>query len=484
LTAPDILEQPPTRRRKAIGVVLGGLLVGLVLAYLTASGLWPVSLVLILAYPAFLLLHRRPLVVIPIWLLTGPLIAVTQSPAVRALFWVAHRGLPLAALIAVVVSRIVGDRDKAFPRLGLPELMMGGYVVVTTLSVLYRSLEPFVTGILMYDRIVIPMLLYLVIRLVEPGPSELRGLVPVFAFILLFETLVGALSWVAPGVLPSYWLNHQGLRTVGSLSEVNLYGTTVLTAGLFLFYGSMASRRGGRFLLGIGLFGLSLFMAFFTFSRASWLAALAVMLGLLLLRPKQVGKFLLVGLTALVLLVGSGALDQQLEFADQRLLSEQSANSALSRLPVVVASVRMFNERPIIGWGYENFDRYDYQFQGPFANLIFPDRDHASHNLWLTILSEQGLVGFILYVGPALYWLVLTKRNYAKLPTEGYLGRNLVVVAWLAILSHVIVNNFTRMQLPFGFGLYWIMLGLIASTVYRFSGNGASDEVTRLPASA
>ncbi len=469
-------------RRKSAILLGGGAAAGVVLAYLIAVGLWPLAVVLVLAYPGFLLLHRRPLIVVPIWLFMGPLITVTESSAVRALFWLIHRGLPLAALIAVIFSRVVGHRQRPLPRLGLPELMMAGYVVVTVASILYRSPDPSVIGILMYDRVVAPMILYLVIRLAEPGPREMRGLMPVFAFVLLFETLVGALSWVAPGVLPGYWLNHQGIRTVGSLSEVNLYGTTVITAGLFLFYGAMASRKGGRFLLGMSFFALGLFMAFFTFSRASWLAALLVVLGLLLLRPKQVGIFLFAGLTVLSLVVASGVLDDQLEFADQRLLSDQSANSALSRLPVVVASVRMFNERPIIGWGYENFDRYDYQFQGPFANLIFPDRDHSSHNLWLTLLSEQGLVGFILYLGPTFYWLVQTKRTYRKLPAEGYIGRNLVVVSWLAILSLFVVNNFTRMQLPFGFGLYWILLGLVASTVNRFRGNLAEDEVTLLPA--
>lgn len=470
-------------RRKSAALLLVGALVGIFLAYLIAIGLWPFVLVLVLAYPGFILLHRRPQVVVPIWLFMGPLIAVTESPAVRAVFWFVHRGLPLAALMAVILSRVVGDRVKPLPRLGLPEVMMGAYVLMTAASILYMSLEPVAVSYLMYDRILAPMMLYLVIRLAEPGAREMRRLMPIFAFVLLFETAVGALSWIAPGVLPGYWLNHQGARTVGSLSEVNLYGATVLIAGLFLFYGAMASRKAGRFLLGIGLFGLALFMAFLTFSRASWLAAVVVMLGLLLLRPKRVGVFLVVAMVSVSLLVVSGAIDEQLEFADQRLLSAQSANSALTRLPVVVASVRMVNERPIFGWGYENFDRYDYQFHGSFANLIFPQEDHASHNLFLTTLAEQGLVGFILYMGPAFYWLVQTKRNYRRLPTDGYISRHLVGIAWLGILAIIVVNNFTRMQLPFGFGLYWILLGLVASTVHRFRMTSLDDQEPGLPAS-
>lgn len=461
---------------KRAGLAAAGVMVGLLAALLLARGLWPFVIVALFAYPGFLLLHRRPIIVIPIWLFMGPLITVTQSPAVRAVFWVIHRGLPLAALIAVLVSHTIGRRDRRLPKLGLPELLMGGYVVATLVSILYRSLEPLTVTYLAYDRVMAPMMLYLVIRLAEPGEQELRRLMPVFAFVLIFETVVGALSWVAPGVLPGYWLNHQGSRTVGSLSEVNLYGSTVLISGLFLLYGAIASRKQGRMFLGMGLFALALFMAFFTFSRASWLAASVVVLGLLLYRPRQIGIFLVSAASILLLLGSSGALDEQLELADRRLLSEQSANSALSRLPVVVASVRMFNERPIIGWGYENFDRFDYQFHGAFGNLIFPDRDHASHNLWLTLVSEQGLVGLILFTGPVVYWLVQTRRHFHRLPNAGYVSRTLVVVSWLGIAALVVVNNFTRMQLPFGFGLYWILLGLIASMIHRFRPGRFEDE--------
>lgn len=461
---------------KRVGLAVAGILAGLLAALLLERGLWPFVLVAVFAYPVFLLLHRKPLVVLPIWLFMGPLITVTQSPAVRAVFWLVHRGLPLAALIAVLVSQTVSHRDRGLPKLGLPEVMMGGYVIVTLGSILYRSLEPLAVTYLMYDRVLAPMMLYLVIRLAEPGERELRRLIPVFAFVLIFETVVGTLSWVAPGALPSYWLNHQGSRTTGSLSEVNLYGATVLISGLFLLYGAIASRRQGKMYLGMGLFALSLFMAFFTFSRASWLAAVVVVLGLLIFRPKQIGVFLLFGASILFLLVSSGALDEQLELADRRFLSEQSTNSALSRLPVVVASVRMFNERPIIGWGYENFDRFDYQFHGSFGNLIFPERDHASHNLWLTLLAEQGLVGFVLFTGPVFYWLVRTRRHFGRLPDAGYMSKTLVVVSWLGIVALVVVNNFTRMQLPFGFGLFWISLGLIASTVHRFRPGRFEDE--------
>lgn len=53
-------------RKKGAALLVVGALVGVLLAYLIAIGLWPFVLILVLAYPGFVLLHRRPLIVIPI----------------------------------------------------------------------------------------------------------------------------------------------------------------------------------------------------------------------------------------------------------------------------------------------------------------------------------------------------------------------------------------------------------------------------------
>ena len=76
-------------------------------------------------------------------------------------------------------------------------------------------------------------------------------------------------------------------------------------------------------------------------------------------------------------------------------------------------------------------------------------------------------MGLALYCGPAVWWLARTKSRWRYLPTHGIMGRNLIGALWLVIAGHFIVNNFSRMQVPFGFGIYWLTLGLIASLVSR-----------------
>jgi hypothetical protein len=44
-------------------------------------------------------------------------------------------------------------------------------------------------------------------------------------------------------------------------------------------------------------------------------------------------------------------------------------------------------------------------------------------------------------------------------------SRKLVGIMWLALLAHVVVNNFSNMKVVYGLGLWWLTLGLIASLV-------------------
>jgi O-antigen ligase len=125
----------------------------------------------------------------------------------------------------------------------------------------------------------------------------------------------------------------------------------------------------------------------------------------------------------------------------------------------------MFEAKPVTGWGFGNIDLYDRQFQGRVGELFVPDKDHASHNLYLTILAEQGLIGIVLYLGPVLILLAKTPAAYRALSREGPTGRSWLVVLWLIPAMHFVVNNFSNMKVPFGLGLYWLSIGLIAGIV-------------------
>jgi len=440
---------------------------GAAVAWLVAADAWYVAVALLLSVPLVVVANRNPMIAITVWLVVMPLVVETDSGATRRLFWLVHRAMPLGMVLLLVVTASGAIATRRLPRLGLPEALMGAYVVVSTLSIAYTSNAPVATFYTLYDRVIAPMCLYLVVRLAAPGEAQIRRLGPV-VFLLLMQTAIAIVSWSAPGMLPAAWLGKVGERTVGSLRSPDVFGTTMIFCAMFLLQAAMTARSSAPRVRGILLFSIAMVMTFMTFSRASWLAGAVALFGAMLVYRGFVKQLVVILLLAVPVVIASGVLEEQLDFARARLTSQESEYTALSRLPVLYAAVRMFEDKPVLGFGYENFDRYDRAYQQRVGNLVYPDdKDLSSHNLYLTTLAEQGIVGFALLLGAPFVWLTRTLSRVRKMPRAGFANQRFVAAMWLVVTAHIVVNNFSRMQSPFGFGMWWLTLGLIATVVDR-----------------
>lgn len=457
-----------TRFSKAHLLLLGlfGLSLCTVVAYLVVSDLWMFAAALVAALPIFVLLHRYPLTGVFVWLLLAQFLVATSGGAIRQVYWLIHRALPPITIGIILLSYMLRIHQRKLPRFGGAELLMAGYLIVTQLSVIYLSDDVMANTYYIYDRIFVPICLYLLVRLMRPTNNDMRRLIPCLIFILLAQSAIGILSWTVPQALPSAWLGRVGTRTTGSLQAYSVFTCTAITCGLLILQSAQnhtISPKRRRFYY--ALFALAYCMIFFSFSRGSWLAGLVVFSGLGLIYREFILRFVLITIPLVVILLSFGLLSAQAEWASQRFYSDNSEEAALSRLPIYYASYRMFEEKPLLGWGYGNFDRFDRLFQERVGDLINPVKDHASHNLYLTIVAEQGLVGIFFYLMPVAWWLVRSIRAYPKLPTEGFWNRKLLVIFWLLLVFHFIVNNFSNMRVVYGLGLWWMTLGFIGAMV-------------------
>ena len=184
-------RRQPLRAGLLLAAAMAG---GAVLAYLLVGGQIVIALTLLLAFPAFLVLQRYPVAVIGIWLLAAQfLTANEEGSSGRSVYWLVHRALPVVAVLAVVATQLIRFNSRALPRLGWPELAMVGYVIFSALSIAFTSTDIQATLYLLFDRVVIPMCLYLLVRLLEPGERELRMLLPILGFVLISQSVIGTL---------------------------------------------------------------------------------------------------------------------------------------------------------------------------------------------------------------------------------------------------------------------------------------------------
>lgn len=454
----------------ALGLILLGMSLSVAIAHLVVNGQWHFALGLIVAIPTGILLHQYPFLSLIVWLFLTPFLVSTDSGSIRKVYWIIHRALPLATLGVIILSSLFRAHRFKLPKLGWAEAAMAGYVIVSVLSILYLNDDVKATLIHYYDRILIPMCLYLLVRLLHPGEKAMRWLVPVLTFIVISQSIIGLLSWIAPQLLPSPWLGRAGTRTEGSFSAYSVFTSTMAFCGLFILHAAINEKLKIRRIWYVSLFSLTILMIFFSFSRGSWLAGVLIILGLICLYPKFMLRYSIIVIPVIMLILSGGYMSDHLNWARQRFYSEQSKEAAGSRLPIYYASYRMFEAKPLFGWGFGNFDRYDRQFQTGIGEFT-AQKDHASHNVYLTLIAEQGIIGFSLFILPAFWWLVQTLKGWSNIPRHDFINRNLIFVFWLVILFHFVVNNFSNMRVVFGLGMWWITLGLIASTVnsYRTS---------------
>jgi O-antigen ligase len=191
------------------------------------------------------------------------------------------------------------------------------------------------------------------------------------------------------------------------------------------------------------------------------------------LYPKQTIGWTLVVL-AIVYLLSSSVLEDEIAWASERLTAETSVED---RIIGNNASIEMIKAKPLFGWGYGNYDLFDRLFRTRVADI--PARgEGTSHNTYLTIMAETGLMTLFLLIFPVGYWLLASRKAWRWLPHTGFWSRSLLIVLWLVILDHVIVSNFMDMIRfnQFGTTVFWMVLALIATVVYpHLSSRGRTE---------
>jgi O-antigen ligase len=452
--------------------LLLGLALAALLGYLIATENWYFAILVAVGLPAVYLFLRQPLLAIMLWVLLIPYFVVTPSSTLRLIYWLLHRTMIPAALIAVVAAPLLGIGTTKRIRFGRAELAMLAFLALTSISILLQSEDPARAAIQLYDKLFVPFCAYWLVRLAAPDEREITAFLWVALFTLVAQFTIGLLGWFAPELLPGRWAYRaQGLqRGVGTLQAAAVYTSALIFLGLLLYQYAMncGSRRIRNLLLLI--IGLAAFSVLMSFSRDSWLGGLAVCTGLLVIYPKPTLR-LAAAIILVVSILGATILGPEIAWGYTRLASDKSQQSAESRLVTNYALLRMIAAKPLHGWGYNSYKLYSPEFTTDVFALSGEGREeNPSHNTFLTIASELGISGLLLYFVPVVWWLAVSIRVRRRMPRTGFWSWRLVVVLWLVLLHIFIVSNFMDMVRFHSFGttVWWMVLGLIAAITYPF----------------
>ncbi len=216
----------------------------------------------------------------------------------------------------------------------------------------------------------------------------------------------------------------------------------------------------------------------FSYSRASWLSLMVAAAGFIILLFRLRFRFIMAGV---ILVFGSLYLFQteiimQLErnqqessgdFAEHvRSISNITSDASnLERINRWRSAYRMYEERPVLGWGPGTYQFVYAPFQRSEDYTIitthFGDLGNA-HSEYIGPLAESGLPGMLTMLGLSLAVLATGVKLYKKAPTREMrlmaLGLSL---GFITYFTHGLLNNFLdtdKASVPF-----WGMMAMLVA---------------------
>jgi O-antigen ligase len=248
------------------------------------------------------------------------------------------------------------------------------------------------------------------------SPLDKRNVIGMFAALAILEVYLVA-TGLAEGtgqlwaVFPQYIASpqHQFFgRARGPFlnpSAMGIYLSVGLVAAL-LFWPRFG-RRGQLLLLGFS--ALALGAIFATLTRSVWMGgALALTILMALTLPRQWTRaFVSVGVATTLVLVATNWDSFWNLKRDEKLDASAAAESAELRPILATIAWNMFQDRPLLGCGYGQYDpeRLPYLADRSTTQPLEKTRPYAQHNAFLALLVETGLIGMSLFILLLVLWV-------------------------------------------------------------------------------
>jgi len=281
--------------------------------------------------------------------------------------------------------------------------------------------------------------------------------------IVLGAIVFGAVVAAAFGILkpPNPEVVSEGAeRVTGTIGDPNELAAALLVglalgAGFVLSRGrSLALRLGGLAAIPICAAGI-----FLSLSRGGLVALVAVLAAGTVLAGRW--RAAMTGL--LVLVAASGVLyfTQIASLPARERVTTTAGGSGRSDLWTI--GLRMVHAHPIGGVGAGNFPvvSANYVLQPGLiqrSELIFSAAPKITHNTYLQVLAEMGVVGFVLFMGIVLTCLLCALRAARLWSRRGEVGMEALARGVLLALVGLLVADFFISE-TYG-KLLWMMLAL------------------------
>jgi O-antigen ligase len=457
------------------GVALMSAAAGLMLAGGGQEGL-PLPLIALAGLTLILLMISvPPPLLFTGWLFLAPLLAnATASPIGKPL------GLALYALPGLVLAIVTVTHLEGRDALSFADFLPAAYVAyaLVSIAVTTPALEPTTmrsVEVVFLNVVLGPCLYYFLVV----GPGRTVHATTMLLVLMIGACIQGVLALFEAATAWNLWgyydwsnSDREIGRVVSTFSNPGVLGAylgigIVIAVAVLTWDGPQRLRRLAPLTLVLCIPGL-----FATLTRGPIVATgIAVVLVLILSRRRLVALALI--FCAVVALVAAWPQIRSSTVYEQRA---SNVETVLVRQQIQRVSVKLWKERPVLGWGFGSFDRVKNSTDFPYVpgvtgNIYTYARVNTSHDTYLTVLVELGLVGLLLLLTP--FAVIVTRAlARARLVVDG----RWIVAASCGSLIVILLDGTTFDFRFFSFvpALSFVMLALLRRTTGTSSARVAA----------
>ena len=339
----------------------------------------------------------------------------------------------------------------------------------------------------------IPIALYAIVRVSPLSSDKLKPLMVLVVLLSLYLgfTAVMEVAKIWSLVFPKFIADpqlgiHFGRARGPMLQSVRLgicLNACFACVVVFLLWLNPARKL--NWVLTVSVGALLLLASFLTYTRSIWMGiGLTVMLLILNCLTGQHRRLAIGGLLALGLIGGIIKGPNLIAFKREYSAAE-TRESTYMRAAFAYVSVMMIKERPLLGYGFNQFQVYNRPFLADRSTNIRLEsiRGYVHHNSFLSLLVDLGLIGFALYMA---FLASLARRAWAlwRATAAPQWARGMGLVCMAVGGTHLIQMAFHEVSFStIENGWLYVTFGLVASAYDQFclrsgtTGSSSSEQI-------
>jgi O-antigen ligase len=401
------------------------------------------------------------------WFFAAPLLA--ESTAASSLGHALM--LVLYAFPALVLACLTGTHLRRNVSLTLTDFLPAAYAAYVLVSVAVAPLIELTLArtllIVFLNYLLGPCLYYFLVV----GPGRVVETSTVLLVLMVGACIQGVLAMVESvthwNLWGSYhWDKLSGWRAVSTFANpviLGVYlGIGIVIAVAILMWHTNATRplrRAAVLTVVVCPPGLLV-----TLTRAPIAATAVAVVALLTLGRKRVAGFALIAATLVALMAAWPHLERSSLY--QNRVSD--SQTVLEREALQTMSFELAKQKPVLGWGFGSFERAAATVRPPYIAGLLIDNNNlsVSHNTFLTVLVELGVLGLLLLLVPFIVIVTKALAHSLSSPTDRW-----IVGAASGSLVIVMLTGFANDYHYFSFvpALSFVMLAMLRRLIDEWS---------------